>query len=374
MSSFLDTLKRVFFFWQKGSILGVDIGTSAIKVVLIEKVEEKVILRNYGEVALGPSAGLSPGQATNFTPEKIAEELNALLKETKISPSRTFIAIPLSASLLSIVEFPAVGKKELESMIPIEARRYIPVPLSEVSLDWWVLPKRTETPKAEVATDAAPTAPGKVEVIIAAIHNEIVKKYESIKRSAQISGSSAQFEIEIFSTLRAAVGKDLSTLLVIDIGATSTKFALVAEGVVHASHVVSSGSQDITAGLARSRGLSFGEAEELKCRFGMVGDDDGRDVLAVAELLLTNIMNEAVRFVGSYEQKHEGKVAKVILVGGGAKLLGLEKVVANSFPNVVIEKGNPFMRVDTPVFLSKTLQEIGPNFATALGVALKGLE
>lgn len=376
MSSFLNSLKKVLFFWQKGAILGVDVGASSIKVVLIEKTEEKIVLKNYGSIALGPGAGLPAGQATNFTPEKIAEELRNLLKSAKISPSRTFIAIPLNASLLSIVELPNVAKKELESMIPIEARRYIPVPLNEVSLDWWVLPtvhSQKLGPAPTVSAEPAPQ-PEKVEVIIAAIHNEVVSKYESIKRNAQISGASSQFEIEIFSTLRAVVGQDPAPTLVIDLGAATTKFALVDQGVVHASHVISTGSQEITLGLSRSQGISFSQAEEMKCRFGMVGDNEGRDVLAVAELLLTNIMNEVGRFISSYEQKHGSKVSKIILVGGGAKLIGLEKVVTKSFPHVTVEMGDPFVRLDTPAFLTKTLKEIGPDFATAVGVALKGLE
>jgi type IV pilus assembly protein PilM len=377
MSSFIDSIKSALLFWKKGAILGVDIGTAFIKVVLIEKVDEKVILRNYGELALGPSAGMATGQSTNLPPAKIAEELRALLKEAKISPSQTFVAIPFSASLLSIVDLPDIGKKELETMIPIEARRYIPVPLNEVSLDWWVLPKHIPTTKVEqtpTVANAAPVLQTTVEVIIAAIHNEVIERYESIKRNAQISGGPSHFEIEIFSTLRAVVGRDLSPILVIDLGASSTKLALVHEGFVHASHVISMGAQDISLGLSRSQGISFAQAEEIKCRVGMIGDEDGRDVLAVAEILLVNIMNEATRFVEGYEQKHGTKIAKVILVGGGARLLGLEKVVAQSFPGAVIEKGDPFARVDTAVFLGKTLKEIGPDFATALGIALKGLE
>lgn len=377
MLDLLESLKKVFSFWERGVILGVDIGASAIKVVLIEKVDEKVILRNYAEVALGPSAGLAIGQATNLSPEKIAEELNSLLKEAKIYNAQTFISIPLSSSLLSVVELPDVGKRELETMIPIEARRYIPVPLNEVSLDWWILPRGKLIQKEATSTEpeAGAVSPiGRVEVIIAAIHNEVIKKYQIIKRNAQVSGGPSHFEIEIFSTLRAVVGKDLAPTLVLDIGSASTNLALIDEGVVHASHVISSGGQDITTALARAKAISFAEAEEIKCRVGVLGDDEGRDVLAVAELIFVNIMNESSRFVESYEQKHDTKIAKIVLVGGGARLLGLDKIIVKSFPKIPIIRANPFIQVDSPAFLAKTLEEIGPDFATALGAALKGLE
>jgi type IV pilus assembly protein PilM len=378
MPAFLDLLKRIFF-WKKGSVLGVDIGSSAIKIVLIEKVEDKIFLRNYAELALGPVGGLAAGQIVTLPPEKIAEELKGLIIEAKISPAQTYIAIPLSASLLSVVELPDVKVGEMQSMVQIEARRYIPVPLNEVSLDWWELPKHAREVKVpdtgvENGNNSEPKEKRKVEVIIAAIHNEVIKRYESIKRGAQISGAQTNYEIEIFSSVRAVVGHDLLPTLVMDIGSGTTNFTLVHEGIVHATHVVSTGGQEITLALARSQGIPFAEAEEIKCRVGMSGDDEGRDVLAVAELLLANITSEATRFIEAYELKNETKLAKIILVGGGARLAGIEKNIAKSFPKVAVERGNPFIKVDSPAFLSKILQEIGPDFATALGVALKGLE
>lgn len=377
MASFLDPIKKIFHGGHKGAALGIDIGSSSIKVALVEKVEEKAVLRNYGEITLGPRAGVGAGQATNLPPEKIAEALRDILKEAGIVAGHTFIAIPFNASLLSVVELPEVEKREFESMVMNEARRYIPVPINEVSLDWWVLPKRKAEAKkvAPVATpEGEPKQVGKVEAIIAAIHNEVLKKYESIKRDAHIPGEASHFEIEIFSTLRAIVGRDLSPIMVIDIGAGSTKLALVDEGVVRGSHVISMGAQDLTLALSRSRGISFDQAEEIKCRVGMIGDEEGRDVLAVAELLLANIMNEAARFAENYERKHETKITKVILVGGGARLKGLEKIVTKNFPNAAISIGDPFARVDAPAFLAATLKDFSPSFAVALGIALKGLE
>lgn len=375
MASFLGSIKQVFGGGHKGSILGVDIGTSSIKVVVIEKVDEKILLRNYGEISLGPRAGVEVGQATNLPPEKVAEALRDLLKEAEITAHHTLIAIPFSASLLSLVELPDVGDKELSSMIPLEARRYIPVPITEVSLDWWVLPKRRSEVKIVAKESTSPEKViGKIEVIIAAIHNEVIKKYESIKRDAQIPGEASHFEIEIFSTLRAVASHDLAPILVMDIGAGSTKLALVDEGVVRGSHVISIGGQDITLGLSRSQEIPFDKAEEIKCRAGIIGDADGRDVAAVSELLLANIMNESARFSENYEHKHNTKIEKVILVGGGARLKGIEKIVAQNFKNIPILIGDPFSRVDSPAFLSSTIKEISPNFAVSIGIALRGLE
>ncbi|MBI5798387.1 MAG: type IV pilus assembly protein PilM [Candidatus Yonathbacteria bacterium] len=376
MASALESLKKIFSLGHKGPILGIDIGSSSIKVVLIEKVEEKVVLRNYGEVSIGPRAGVFAGQATNLPPEKIASALKDLLKEAEIAANHTLIAIPFTASLLAVAELPDVGSKELQTMVPIEARRYIPVPISEVSLDWWILPKRKAGIAAPPTTAGGADAKvhGKIDVIIAAIHNDIIQKYELIKRDAQIPGSSSHFEIEVFSTIRAIVGRNLSPTLVIDIGAGSTKLTLVDEGVVRGSHVVSSGSQDITLTLARATGVPFDKAEEIKCRVGIIGDEEGRDVLAAAELLLTNIFNEAIHFAENYERKYETTITKVVLVGGGARLMGIEKIVSKGFPKATVVIGNPFSRLDSPAFMGAKLKELGPCYAVAIGIALRGLE
>lgn len=374
----LDPLKNIFSSAHRGPVVGVDIGESSLKVVELEKVGEKVALRNYGILPLGPRAGVAAGQATSLPPEKVALALRDLLHEAGIAPQHIVFAIPFKASLLSVVELPAVSKKELESMVPLEARRYIPVPVTEVSLDWWALPKR----KRETISSAPPSlvrtgeqAPlGTTEVIIAAINNDVLKKYEMIRQDAKIASVTTHFEIEIFSTLRAVVGRDLAPIIVVDIGSGMTKLAIVEDGVVRATHIISMGGQDITLALSRSLSVSFDDAEKMKCRAGIAGDEEGRDVAAVGELILNNILNETVRFVENYERKYGAKIAKVVLVGGGAHLKGLDGIAAQKFPKVSLAIGDPFSRVDAPAFLAPTLAELSPDFAVAVGAALKGIE
>src|SRR3989344_3396632 len=375
--SFFDPIKEILSGGHTGSSVGIDIGESSIKVVELEKSNEKVVLRNYGEISLGSRAGVSSGQATVLSPEKISAALKDLFNEMGISPKHTTFTIPFKSSLLSVVELPAVSKKEIETMIPLEARRYIPVPITEVTLDWWVLPKRktdSKPPAISLPKSISAEPLGKVEVIIAGINNETIKKYEVIKKELRISSSSSHFEIEVFITLRAVVGQDLSPIMVIDIGAGMTKFAIVEEGVVRASHVISTGGQDITLAVSKSLKVSVADAEKIKCRTGMEGEEEGRDVFAVGELILAGITNEAGRFMENYENKYKIKISKIILVGGGANLKGLIDIFLKKFPSISVALGDPFARVDAPAFLAPVIKELSPNFAAALGSALKGIE
>ncbi len=374
MASFFDSFKNIFSKGHKGASVGIDIGTSSIKIVEIEKIEERAVLKNYGEIILGPRGGASVGQATNLSPEKIAEALKDLFRETGIVPRHTLLTIPASASLISLAELPDVGKKELEGMITIEARRYIPMAMSEVSLDWWILPK-TKKEKREPKMPTETQAPlEKIEVVIAAIHNEVLKKYETIQTNAQIPSTTSHFEIEIFSTLRSVVGRDLDSVLVVDMGASTTKLVIVDGGAMRGSHVVSVGGQDITLGLSRAINISVDKAEEIKRRVGMIGDEEGRDVRAVSELLLSNVMNETARFAENFEQKYNTKIGRIIFVGGGSRLKGLDAIVRAKFSQAKVEMGDPFIRLDSPAFLATTLSELSPTFAPAIGIALKGLE
>ena len=375
MASFFDTIINAFSGAHKGKSVGIDIGTSSIKIIEIEKIDEVATLKNYGELALGIRAGVANGQGTNLSPEALGAAVRDLLRETGITPRHALVTIPASASLLSIVELPRVEKSELEGMIENEARKYIPIPITEVSLDWWILPDQKSEAKETPTTSPQTPAPlGKLEVVIAAIHNDVLKKYETIKQVAGISERTSHVEIETFSTLRAIVGKDLTPTLVVDMGASLTKLVIIDKGAMRGSHVISAGGQDVTLALAKSINVSPEEAESIKCTIGMEGDEHGRDVRAIAELFLASILNETLHFKENFETKYKTPITKIMFVGGAVRLKGFIGVAQAKFPNIEVQIGDPLARVDAPAFLKSTLQEISPNFAGALGIALKGLE
>ena len=132
------------FLGSNQSVLGIDIGGSSIKVVQIRKKGGRAILETYGELALGPYNGLEVGRATSLPAEKLAEALKDVMREAHVTTTQCGIAIPLQSSLVSIVPMPALPESQLSSMIPLEARKYIPVPISEVTLDWSIIPTEEE--------------------------------------------------------------------------------------------------------------------------------------------------------------------------------------------------------------------------------------
>src|SRR4051812_9943942 len=155
-------------FKKESSVLGVDIGSSAIKVVQIKKKRGRAVLETYGELALGPYAGIEVGRATQLPADKIIEAVKDILRESKTTTGSCGAALPLSSSLITFLSIPPVPEKQIADVVAIEARKYIPVPLSEVLLDYSVIPRED----AYVTDEATKTEKQGMDVLAVAIHNE----------------------------------------------------------------------------------------------------------------------------------------------------------------------------------------------------------
>lgn len=355
------------------SVLGIDIGSSAIKVVQIKKHNGQAVLETYGELALAPYTGGVVGQATVLPADKIATALVDLMneKEVNITTKKCGISIPFASSLMSVIELPQVPTKELAVMVPIEARKYIPVPISEVSLDWSIIPKTEETHPEIAPLGSAPDASKnvpKVEVLVVAIHNDTISRYQEIVQKAGLEAGF--FEIEIFSTMRSVLDDGLTPVMIMDMGAASTKLYIIERGVIKASHTINRGSQDITMTISKSLGLSLERSEVMKREVGANGTD--KTLTDIITLTLDYIFGEANRILLSFEKRYNKSVSKVLLVGGGAALKGLSELAKANFKTEAMA-GDPFGKLASPAFLENVLKETGPEFAVAIGIALRKL-
>ena len=353
--------------WQKkdNKVLGIDIGHSSAKVVQLKKEHGRVILETYGEIALGPYGNLAVGQVANLAPNKTQEMLKDLFGEASVTAKTAAFSIPLGASLLVIIELPDVAANNLEKIIPLEARKYIPVPISEVELDWWVIPKH----QGEGATNT----PGKktIEVLVVAIHKEVVNQYNEISKASGLK--TEFFEIETFSAIRAVYEGDLAPVVILDIGAGTSKLAVVDYGVVRLSHTISKGSQDITTALSRSLDVDFARAEQIKREVGLMEKETDGKIVSIMNTITDYIFSEVNKVIVIYQQKYRRSVSKIVLIGGGALLKGILETAGKSF-EVPVTLGHAFGKVEYPAFLDKVLKEIGPSFAVAVGLAARQLE
>jgi len=365
MSAFLDTLKSADIFGKKGgSVLGVDIGSSSIKVVQLKKEDGAAVLETYGELSLGPYGNMEIGKATSISPEKIADALKDLVREANVSTKNSGFSIPFSSSLLTFIELPKIRETQLNKMIPLEARKYIPVPISEVMIDWFVIPEN-EGQLAEKKKDKKEVT----EVLLVAIHNEVLSNYNTIVKNSGLSTNF--FEIEIFSTIRSVVDQSVAPAMVIDMGAATTKVYIVELGIVRVSHIINRGSQDVTIGISKSLDIPFSEAEEIKRSEGLLNEKAG--VRKASLLTLDYIFGEANRVLLSYQKKNKKNVGQIVLTGGGSVMKGIHEL-ANKHLETETTLGNPFSKVSAPAFLDGVLREAGSEFSVAVGLALRKLQ
>jgi type IV pilus assembly protein PilM len=342
------------------SVLGVDIGSSSVKIVQLKREKGRVILETYGAIALGPYAGVEIGRATALGADKLAEALKDVLREANATTQDAAIAIPYSSSLVSILKLPKAVEKQLAQVVPIEARKYIPVPINEVLLDWFMV----SDPK-KGGVDA------KIEVLMVAIHNDTIAKFRTIGTDAQLS--TAFFEIEIFSAVRAALDHGLAPVAVADLGAATTKFYVVERGLIRESHIINHGSQDLTLAASRALNLSIMQAEERKRKYGLTGGPELADLKKSLELSLSPLIAELSRTMVAWEQRNNQTLSSLVLTGGGATLKGLKELMQGKIQSD-IRLADPFGKTAAPAFLEKILKEAGPEFAVAVGLALRRLQ
>lgn len=353
------------------SVIGVDVGASAIKIVQLKYEGGKAVIETYGSISTAPFVEGVVGQVIAMPEEALVKAVEDLLTEANITTRNSAISIPASASLVFLVELPGtVGEKEVPSIIYNEARRYIPVPITEVSIDWWIVPKR---PLDELTDDSMkPTEKEmkeeKTKVLVAAIHNEALDKYKGLVKDAKLDTDF--FEIEIFSSARSTLGQDLGTNLLLDLGASKTKVSVVDRGVIQDFHIINRGSHDITQAMVTALGVDFHDAEAMKKEYGLNENPKQPKAAAVITTALDYILFEAANVILNYEKKYNKSIGKVVLCGGGVLLKGMMPKAKEKFGTEVI-MGNPFERIEAPAFLESVLAESGPEFAVAAGLALR---
>jgi type IV pilus assembly protein PilM len=335
-------------------------------VVQLRREGETAVLETYGELSLGPYAGGQVGQATNLPADKIAETLRDLLREANVTTNDVGISIPFSRSLLRLITLPRrEDQNEVRTMVELEARKYIPVPVSEVQLDWFVVPEPIPEGKEP---------PDKMKVLLVAVHNDELALLQGIVQGANLAATF--FEIEIFSTIRSVVNEPVKPVLVLDIGASATKVYVIEHGVVALSHNIPQGGQDVTRTIAAASGLSMEQAEQKKKELGFAapqGADKAPYERSTIEIIFSRLFEEAKRALAQYEATNQKTVSTLVLTGGGGVTRELAQY-AKDFFSIPVELADPFAKTEAPAFMRPVLQEIGPEFAVAVGLALRKLD
>lgn len=366
--SILDDIKKIFsgVASRDDAFVGIDIGSSSIKMVQLRKESGKILLETYGEVSLAPyDKDRVAGELTRLEFTALAKAITNLVEEANVTSKSASYSLSSSSSLIFTLSLPKLKESELHGMVQSEARKYIPIPLTEVSLDWWIIPKKESYSNHEDEN-------AEVDVLVAAVRNEVLDHYNRVNREVKVFKEPA-FEIETFSAIRGAFKHELSPVLVVDYGASGTRVSVVEHGVVRKFHAVSRGSHALSESLVRSLELQFSDAEKMKKEFGLNPNPENENYQKVIESGISFIHTEISNVLFEFEKDYKKPIGKIILVGGGSMLKGFKEQI-QAKTSIETFHADPFAKVISPDFLEEALEEIGAAFAVSLGLALQNFK
>lgn len=349
-------------FGKPKSHLGVDIGTSNIKIVQVRPENGKFVLETYGIVnAAFQIANKDSLSAISQT----AQILKTLMRKAGVTSNRVVASLPNSSVFTSVIEMPKIPESELKTAIEFEAKKYVPLPLSEVSLSWSMIEQKKDKITKDTNLGSFRTGgDNKQKVLLTAVPNVVIDNYLKVFKEAGLEPLA--LEIEALSLIRALVEAESDLDLLIDIGARSSTINLVDDGYLRVSRNLNIGGDTITTSIAQSLSVNFARAEQFKKDFGLTGQ--GHQMPQVMRPILDIIKNEAQQLSSLVESRGE-HVGKIILTGGGSRLPNLKEYFATLGKPVVL--ANPWGQVVYPPNLKPIVEPLGLNLAVALGLAMR---
>ena len=409
------------------SYLGMDLGTSSMKLIELESSGGRPRLVTYGVVETDTDVSRENKESDN---EKAAGVLKALLEKTGAKSRIAIAALPNFSVFSSVISLPRLDDKKLAEAVQWEAKKFVPMPIENVVLDWKVLgehetqegevipetpaapakeatkekPEEIKAPDVNTPNNPAPATPKEgekpvpnvkkptlakakgnlakcetiVKILLTAAPKHLVERYVSIFKLAGVKLLS--LETESFALSRSLVGNDPSSILIVDIGSLTTDLTIVEKGVPTLARSIDVGGKAVTKAIADSMGISFERAEQFKRDVG-IGSIVGAQGEAVKKDGIANIIGESFSPVinemryslelhGNQAQK---KIEKILITGGSAFLPSLPEYLSSQL-NIKAFIGNPWARISYPKDLTEVLDQLAPNMAVPIGLAMREIE
>jgi len=354
---------------KKNNYLGVDLGTTSIKVVELEEVKKmpKLVTYGYADQLFSWMQNDDPAELS-----RAAATLKAIVQQARVGATKAMAALPSFAVFSSVVNLPAMSKKDLEAAIQWEAKKIIPLPLEEVILDYKILDQKGQVGDNFTSVTTAPTvesAPlvkdGKnIRVLLTAAPKKLVSKYLQLFKAAGLN--LVGLETESFSMGRSLVGHDPASVMVLDLGSNTSDIVIFEGGVPVLSRSVNYGGENITAAIAASSGLNHQQAEQFKMDLAASSTEFSPQIKEI----LNAIINEIKYSVELYTNQAQRKIDKIVLTGGSSFLSNLPQYLEGQL-GIRVFIGDPWARVMYPTETKPLLDEIGPRFAVAIGAAMR---
>jgi type IV pilus assembly protein PilM len=350
------------FGFGKPSLIGLDIGSSTVKAVELNlKGKEKGFeLKGLGIASLPPEAIV---QGAFLNSGSIVDTIREAMDSGGFKTKDVAVAVSGHSVIVKKVSLPAMNREELEDQIQWEAEQYIPFDVNEVHLDFQIL----DTSEGE----------GQMDVLLVAAKKDLVDDYYQVISEAgcnPVAIDVAAFAVEnAFEYNYEEPGDDIIAL--VNIGAQVVNINVVENGVPAFTRDITTGGNQYTEEIQKALSISFDEAERLK--LGGTGPDQDQEVLPqevehAVRSVTDIVIGEIARSLDFYTATAaDSRIAKVLMSGGGSKIVGLGAAFAER-TGLNVEALDPLSRMlPSSGFEPETLADIAPSLGVGIGLATR---
>jgi type IV pilus assembly protein PilM len=350
-------------FTPKRQLVGLDIGSSGIKLVQLKESRGRYILQKFGFKPLEPEVIVD---GTVMDEGRVVSAIKELFEETKIKVKQVAVSISGHAVIIKKISLPPMPDEELEGQVRLAAEQYIPFDINEVNIDFSVLP----------SSEAGGDAQGEMSIILVAAKKDKINELTELVKGAgllPIVMDVDAFAIENMHAINYPVSQEETTALV-NIGASVMNINIVRGGTSLFTRDIPIGGNRYTEAIQREMGMSYEEAEETK-KGERSGGNNQAAVTTVVDSVNAEVASEIARTIDYFKSTMpDADVQQVLLCGGGAQVKGLLTQLKDRM-HAVVEVANPFGEIDTSGsdFDQNTLAELAPLAAVGVGLALRSV-
>jgi type IV pilus assembly protein PilM len=346
----------MFLFNKKKDLVGIDIGTSSIKLIQLKDLNGSYQLLNAGIIPLPPEAIVDN---TLMDSASIVSAIKSLVSSSNIKIKDVACSISGNSVIIRKIILPAMPMEELEDQIVWEAEQYIPFDINDVNMDFQIL-----------SPDAFD--PSKMNVLLVASKKDIINDYVSVFSEAGMQLSVV--DIDSFAVQNAFeenhdVGSE-EVVALINIGTSVMNINIVKFGVTLFTRDVQVGGNLYTEEIQKQLGLSSIVAESGKV---LAEETKQKDILEVIDKINETITQEIRRSLDFYNSTaNDDRITRLFVSGGGSKVYKLKDAISEKI-GLSVDVLNPFakLKYNEKDFDPEYLQEISPLMAVTVGLATR---
>jgi type IV pilus assembly protein PilM len=341
---------------KKKDVIGIDIGSSSVKLVELSRGKDIYKLQSIGMSPLPPEAIVDGALMDSVT---IIDAIRALISSTKTKRKDVVTSVSGHSVIVKKITLPFMTVSELEESIQWEAERYIPFDINDVNIDFQIYGSSPENPEL-------------MDVILVAAKKDIINDYVSVIMESGLNPviiDIDSFALENMLAMNYDIDKD-ETVAVANVGASITNINILKNNVSGFTRDIFKGGNQVTEEIQRQLHIDYEEAERIKV--GTKGDAAAQPAVqnvlkAASESLAAEIGNSLDFFQSTTTYE---KISKLYLGGGGSKIKGFDIILQQQI-GIAVEVVNPFKRVEFSgkSFDLEHLREIGPMMAVGVGLA-----